>query len=77
VGAVVSLIHIKHRHIQNTLFLLSNVFWGWDYRLVEGFAFGVKLYIKCFFFVLVLDGMMGMQDCQEVGGEDCLTNFFE
>jgi hypothetical protein len=28
VGAVVSLIHIKHRHLQNTLFLLSNVFLG-------------------------------------------------
>jgi hypothetical protein len=24
---------------------------------------------------LVLDGVR--QDCQDVGGEDCLTNFFE
>jgi len=39
-------------------------FWGWDYRLLEGFAFGVKLYIKCFC-ALVLDGVMGMQDCED------------
>jgi hypothetical protein len=50
-------------------------FWGLDYRFLEGFAFGVKLYIKRSFFALVLDGVR--QDCQDVGGEDCLTNFFE
>jgi hypothetical protein len=51
-------------------------FWGWDYRLLEGFAFGVKLYIKCSFFALVLDGD-GDARLSRWRGEDCLTNFFE
>jgi hypothetical protein len=42
----------------------------------KGFAFGVKLYIKCSF-ALVLDGGDGDARLSRWRGEACLTNFFE
>jgi len=45
-----------------------------EYRLQEGLAFGVKLYIKCFFFALVLAyGGEWEQDCQD--GEEIVNEF--